>query len=297
MLCHISKMKDKRLAKISTFGSQITSVISVALVLLILGILAMALQASRSLSDDIRSNVSFVVKLAPTASDADINRVKSLVGATPGVASFVFASPESILAEESRLMGEDYARSLDENPFGAEFEIKMKPEYASGDSIATVSARIAADAAVAETVSESAVIDSVNSALRRLSVVLLAIASALLVISFVLINNTVSLAVYSRRFIIHTMKLVGATGAFIRRPFVLAGIATGLVAAAVAIVLLAGIRLYATTFDPSVENILPWQSMAIIFVVVTVAGVLICSAASAIATNRYLRTDYDDMFK
>ncbi|MDE6334576.1 MAG: permease-like cell division protein FtsX, partial [Muribaculaceae bacterium] len=184
-------MKDKRLAKISTFGSQITSVISVALVLLILGILAMALQASRSLSDDIRSNIGFVVKLAPSASDADINRVKSLVGATPGVASFVFASPESILAEESRLMGEDYAGLLDENPFGAEFEIKMKPEYASGDSIATVSARIAADAAVAETVSESAVIDSVNSVLRRLSVVLLAIAAALLVISFVLINNTV----------------------------------------------------------------------------------------------------------
>lgn len=290
-------MKDKRLAKISTFGSQITSVISVALVLVILGILAMALQASRSLSDNIRGNMGFVVKLAPTATDADINRVKSAVGATPGVASFVFASPESILAEESRLMGEDYAKLLDENPFGAEFEIKMKPDYATGDSIAAVSARIAADAAVMETVSESAVVDSVNSVLRRLSVVLLAIALALLIISFVLINNTVSLAVYSRRFIIHTMKLVGATGGFIRRPFVLAGVATGAIASAVAIALLAGVRAYASTFDASVDEILPWQSMAMIFVAVTLAGLLICTAASAIATNRYLRTSYDDMFK
>lgn len=293
----ISKMKDRRLAKISTFGSQITSVISVALVLLILGILAMALQASRSLSDDIRSNMGFVVKLTPSATDADINRIKSLVSATPSVASFIFSSPESILAEESKLMGEDYAALLDENPFGAEFEIRMKADYASGDSIAAVSARLAADTAVAETVTESAVVDSVNSVLRRLSVILLSIAAALLVISFVLINNTVSLAVYSRRFIIHTMKLVGATGGFIRRPFVLAGVATGAIAAAIAIVLLIGIRAYASTFDPAVDRALPWQSMAIIFVGVTVTGLLICTCASAIATNRYLRTDYDDMFK
>ena len=268
----ISKMKDRRLAKISTFGSQITSVISVALVLLILGILAMALQASRSLSDDIRSNMGFVVKLTPSATDADINRIKSLVVATPGVASFIFSSPESILAEESKLMGEDYAALLDENPFGAEFEIRMKADYASGDSIAAVSARLAADTAVAETVTESTVVDSVNSVLRRLSVILLSIAAALLVISFVLINNTVSLAVYSRRFIIHTMKLVGATGGFIRRPFVLAGVATGAIAAAIAIVLLIGIRAYASTFDPAVDRALPWQSMAIIFAGVTATG-------------------------
>ncbi len=257
----------------------------------------MALLASRSLSDDIRSNMGFVVKLAPDAADADINRVKSVVAATPGVAGFVFASPESILAAESELMGEDYARLLDENPFGAEFEIRMKPDYATGDSIAAVAARISADDAVVETVSESVVIDSVNSVLRRLSVVLLAIATALLVISFVLINNTVSLAVYSRRFIIHTMKLVGATGGFIRRPFVLAGLGTGAVAAAVAIILLACIRAYASTFDAAVGTVLPWSSMVMIFVAVTFAGVLICTAASAIATNRYLRADYDDMFK
>jgi len=290
-------MKDKRLAKISTFGSQITSVISVTLVLIILGILAMSLQASRSISDNVRSNMGFVVKLSTTATDADINRIKALVSATPGVASYVFSSPESILAEESRLMGEDFGKMLDENPFGAEFEIKMKPTYATGDSITAVSARIAADSAVAETISQSAVVDSVNSVLRRLSVILLSIAVALLIISFVLINNTVSLAVYSRRFIIYTMKLVGATGSFIRRPFVLAGTVTGAIAAAVAIAMLAGIRVYAATFDPVVEQALTWQSMTIIFVAVALTGLLICSAASAIATNRYLRSDYDEMFK
>lgn len=277
-------------------GSQLTSVISVALVLVILGILAMTLAGSRRLADDIRSNIGFVAKLAPESTSADVERVKGRIEALPGVQSYVFASPENILDEESRLLGQDISEMLDENPFGAEFDIKMKPEYASGDSIAAVSGVLAGDASVEEVVTETAVVDNVNSVLRRLSAVLLAVAAALLIISFVLINNTVSLAVYSRRFIIHTMKLVGATGAFIRRPFLAAGAVTGLTASAVAIALLAGARGYAATFDPVVAEILPWNLMGLIFAGVVVAGLVICTAASAIATNRYLRSGYDEMF-
>ncbi len=108
-----------------------------------------------------------------------------------------------------------------------------------------------------------------------------------------LINNTVSLAIYSRRFIIHTMKLVGATGAFIRRPFLIAGLAT----AAIAIAVLAAIRAYSTSFDAALDSALPWPSMGWIFAGVLACGLLICLIASIIATNRYLRADYDEMFK
>jgi len=290
-------MIKKRMAKISTLGSRLTSIISVTLVLLILGILAMTFEASHRLSDDIRSNMGFVVRLSPTATQTDINRVKQTVSSLDGLSGYDFASPESILAEESRLMGEDIGAMLDnENPFGAEFDVKVKAEYASADSIARLSALISPDPAVEEVVSETDVVDSVNSVLHRLSIVLLAIVAALLIISFVLINNTVSLAVYSRRFIIHTMKLVGATGGFIRRPFVLAGIAIGAIAAAVAIVLLAGIRAYATTLDPVIDTLLAWSDMAWIFAAIALIGMLICALASTIATNRYLRADYDEMF-
>ena len=289
-------MNEKPSAKISTLGSRLTSIISVTLVLVILGILGMTVEASRRLSDDIRRNIGFVVKLTPGVAEADINRVKQLIGSNAAVASYVFSSPESIMAEESHLMGEDLSELLDENPFGAEFDIKVKPAYALGDSIETLAAAISADAAVEETVTETAVVDSVNSVLHRLTVVLAAIAAALLIISFVLINNTVSLAVYSRRFIIHTMKLVGATGGFIRRPFVLAGIATGAIAALAAIALLAALRAYGAGIDPMVATTLPWSSMAWIFAAMAVVGVAICALASAIATNRYLRADYDEMF-
>lgn len=289
-------MSRKRSVRISTLGSQITSVISVSLVLLILGLLAMILVASRSLGEQVRSNMGFIVKVERGATDVDVNRLKQYFGAAPYVDRYVFSSADDILAEESKYIGEDLASLTDENPYGAEFDVKVRANWATGDSIESLAARVQAYDAVEEVVTETAVIDSINSVLSRVGWVLAAIAAALLVISFVLINNTVSLSVYSRRFIIHTMTLVGATGGFIRRPFVLAGLATGAVAALVAIGLLAALRGYAATLDPIVETAVGWNSMWLIFAAMMLTGLIICGLASMIATNRYLRAGYDEMF-
>lgn len=289
-------MSRKPKARISTFGSQLTSIISVTLVLLILGILAMTMLASRGLGDDIRSNIGFVVKLDRTADDTEINRLKRELMEAPFTESLAFISSEEILSEESAMMGEPLDSLLDENPFGSEIDIKVQADYANSDSIATIASRIEMIPAVDEVVTEAAIVDSVNSVLSRTSIVLIAIATALLIISFVLINNTVSLAVYSRRFIIHTMKLVGATGSFIRRPFLLAGAATGSIAAVASCGILAGLRAYAASLDPLVDRLISWTDMGLIFGGLIIAGLLICVLASTLSTNRYLRADYDEMF-
>ncbi len=60
----------------------------------------------------------------------------------------------------------------------------------------------------------------------------------LVVVSVVLVMNTIRTAVYHRRKEIEVMKLVGATEWFVRGPFVIEGIMTGLIAAAIALALL-----------------------------------------------------------
>ena len=59
---------------------------------------------------------------------------------------------------------------------------------------------------------------------------------ALAAISVVIITNTVKLSVFTRRTEISIMKYVGATDWFIRWPFVIEGIITGLVGAAIPII-------------------------------------------------------------
>lgn len=289
-------MAQRRSNRISTFGSQLTSVVSVTLVLLILGVLAVVGIAGQSGADMLKSNLGFIAKVERNAPETELNRLKKYFAEAPFVASYVFSSADEILATESEYLGDDISALVDVNPYGAEFDVKVKPEYASVDSIEAISTAVSADSAVEEVLTESSMIAAVNSTLGRITWILLAIAAALLVISIVLINNTVHLAVYSRRFVIHTMKLVGATGAFIRRPFIVAGALNGLFSAAIASVLLVAMIAYGASVDPLLASAFSIKLCTVVIIGLFIVGVVICTIASLFATNRYLRANYDDMF-
>lgn len=289
-------MAKRRSNRISTFGSQLTVIVSVSLVLLILGVLAVVGIAGHSGADMLKSNVGFIVKVEREASEADVNRLKKIFNSAPYVAEYVYASADEIMATESQYIGEDIAGLLDINPFGAEFDVKVTSQYASVDSIENLSEALRRDAAVESVLTESSMIASLNDTLGRVSWMLLGVALALLVISIVLIYNTVHLAVYTRRFVIHTMKLVGATGGFIRRPFIVAGTLNGLISAALASLLLIGALAYGAQIDAFVGACFTINLCAIVVAGLFLIGLIICTIASLFATNRYLRADYDDMF-
>ena len=290
-------MSKRRIKHISTLGSQLTSIISVTLVLVLLGLTALGGIAVRSLTDDVRRNLGFTVKMKNDVNDGELNEMKRFLAEAPFCESYVYLSAESIMEEESRSMGENIYELLDTNPFSAEFDVVLVRDYANADSIAALSERLPAVAGVDEVLTEGAVIADVDTAFNRLRIVLLTVSGALLLISFVLINNTVSLSIYSRRFLIHTMKLVGATAGFIRRPFIRAGAASGLAAGLAASAILIGLRAYVGNIDPAIAYGLTPATMASVSGGIIITGVIICAGASMIAANRYLRLGYDDMFR
>ncbi|MDE6854397.1 MAG: permease-like cell division protein FtsX [Muribaculaceae bacterium] len=290
-------MTENRSRRISTFGSRITSLISVALVLVLLGLAGMMFIAGRNLTDNVRRNLGFTIKMERECSADHINALRRALLADAAVGQLEFSSADDILAQESRLLGEDIAALLDGgNPYAAEFEVKVNPLYARTDSLNVISARYASSPGVSEIVTESAVIEGVDSTLRRVSAVVAVVALVLLIVSVVLINNTISLSIYGRRFVIHTMKLVGATGAFIRRPFLIAGLVNGLIAGLLAAGVLIGVRFWAVSFDAGLVEALPWMGVGAIAAAVVLLGMFICVTTAAFATNRYLRASYDEMF-
>lgn len=289
-------MVQKRSLHISVFGSRVTSVVSVALVLVLLGMAAVLTVAAHKVTDRVRQDMGFTVKMEHDAPDRAINDIKKLLTDAPFAESFVFAGADEILALETEIIGEDIVSLVDENPYSAEFDVKVRTRWANSDSINSVSKQILKQRGVEEIITDSSVIDNLNANIARLTWIMLAIALALLVISFVLINNTVSLAVYSRRFIIHTMRLVGAKGSFIRRPFLAAGAMTGFAASIAAIAILAIIQAYAIRIDPVLAGTMCWHTSTLIYILLTIAGIGICLVAAAFATNRYLRSNIDEYY-
>ncbi len=290
-------MTGKKKSKRTTLGSRLTSIVSVSLVLVLLGVVAMTAICGHNGSKLLSSNIGFVVKIDREADSLTVVNLTQRLAGAPFTRESKYSSPEAILAEESKYIGEEAIALVDENPYNAEIEVKVKEYYASPDSVASLAARVQAYDGVEEVLAQTAVLRTVNTNLHNLMLILLIVAAALLAISLVLINNTVYLSVYSRRFTINTMRLVGATPGFIRAPFVKAGAVTGLIASLVAIALLVPFKLYLCGIDPMIADLLPLSEEIMVYVALLLLGTAICAGASAVATTRYIRVDYDDMFK
>ncbi len=289
-------MEKKKLSGITIFTKQITSTVSVTLVLLILGIIAALAIATKSITDEIREKVGFTVILKEDISENEIDRLTQTFATADYVSGCEYTSADENLARWEEENGEDIMQVLGVNPFSGEFDVRVTSDYASVDSISLITAGLEALPTVDKVEINLSMIDGINRNMRVLTIALVLVAVALLLISFVLINNTVRLTVYSRRFIIHTMRLVGATPGFIRRPFIKVNILHGIIAAVVASLLLAALLGYARSIDPAVGIAVPWSAITWVFAALLGAGIVICSIAALFATNKYLYLDYDDMF-
>lgn len=280
-------------------GKQLTATISVALVLLILGIVGLLAIGTRSVTDNIKENLGFTLVMKEDASEADINSLKQAFTGSEYVSSFTFLSSADILRQEEELMGIAIEDVVGVNPYQPEFNVKVKAQWANGDSITMITERLSSHRGVDNAVTHTEMVDEINTNIRVITMVLLAVAVALLTVSFVLINNTVRLTIYSRRFLLHTMQLVGATPGFIRRPIIVRNVINGIVAAVVAILLLEGV-MWIINSDPQtsheIDGALPTESVVLIFAGMVLAGALICGLAALMATNKYLRRNYDELF-
>jgi cell division transport system permease protein len=290
-------MKQQGRKGIPIFTSQLTATLSVAMVLLLLGLIAMLGISAHTVTNDIRSSVGFDVVLNDSVTAKEINALKHTFVSAPYALSVAYRSSDDAMAQWQRDTGEDLMDVLGVNPFNGEIEVKVKPQFAATDSLSKIIAPVAKLAGVKRVVVNARMIDDINRNLRTIFVALGSVALVLLLISLALINNTVHLDIYSRRFLIYTMTLVGATGGFIRRPFLISNMLSGIIAALIADVLLVGGLFALRSDDPMLANLIPWGQAAYVLVGVVVAGVLICLAASAFSTTRYLHTSYDDMFK
>ncbi len=273
-----------------------TSLVSVSLVLFLLGIMAVTVIIACNLNDQLRHNLGFIVRMQQGASEQSISTADQALKASKAVSTVTYVSADDIYAQEQTLMGEDFAQLLDANPYSAEFDVKVQPQYAFTDSIAALTAFFAGLPEVEEVISESTVIDGIDRTLKRFGLILAALIVLLGVVAVALIRNAVFLSIYSRRFIIYTMKLVGATGAFIRRPFVRASVVNGIFAGLIATALVAALLYYATELDAIFAVVFTPVNISLIGAALLICGMLICGLTALAATNKFLRSTYDEMF-
>lgn len=284
-------------SRISYVNTNVTSIVSVALVLLLLGIGAMLGLFARSATERIRAGIGFDVSMADTASDGEVLAMKRKLSAAPYTASVRYVSKEEALMYWQQETGEDLMQVLGFNPLTAEFEVHVRPQYAVVDSLNMIEASLSGMPGVDVVQVHRDQVEAISRNISSIVAVLGIVALALLAISFALINNTVRLTVYSRRFLIYTMKLVGATPGFIRRPIVVSNILNGVIAALVAAVMLSVGLFYIDKAEGGWTELVTPQEVWCVYGALVLVGAVLCGIGALLASNKYLRLDYDELFK
>lgn len=292
-------MKENKEVKISYVAAHFTTIISVTLVLILVGIIAMVWIGADKETRRMRERIELSVIMQDSISNDRARQLETAIKSTPYALQTAFISKEEAMAQWKKDTGEDLEQLFGVNPLSPEISFTVKADYASAPQIAKIRAELAEMPGVADvSVPETDTVEAINRSVSRLTALLGVIAIVMLVISFVLINNTVHLTIYSRRFTIHTMQLVGATNGYIRRPVVLNNMMCGLVAGLIA----SGLIALALAFAPQagfnhVNDVIGWLEFGMVAVGITLVGMLICSLAAWMSTAKYLGKDYDELFK
>ena len=277
-------------------NAYLSSVISISLVLLLVGIASLLMVNAKGVSDYFKENMQVSVMMKQTVSDEEALKFKESLDGERYIKNTVFISKEQGQRELAQQLGEDFLDVFETSPIPVSIDVTLKADYVSADSLEVVRNFIEKSPLVDEVVYQSSLVDALNTNLSRISAVLGIFIALLLFISFVLINNTVRLNVYARRFTIHTMKLVGATRSFIRAPFLVQAVFQGVFAAFIAIIALVVMMYFMRSEFEKLFEIFRLDLLLSVMGIVLVAGIVICLASTWRVVNKLVSLKKDELY-
>jgi cell division transport system permease protein len=286
-----NKIMRRRLA-----NAYLSSVISISLVLLLVGVASMLLVNAKSVSDYFKENMQVSVLMKDSVPEEKAMSFAESLLEERYIKTATFISKEQGQAELAELLGDDFVDIFETSPIPVSVEITLDADYVSSDSLEVVKTEISKSPLVAEVNYQGSLVDALNANLSKISMVLSIFIALLLFISFVLINNTVRLNVFARRFTIHTMKLVGATRSFIRAPFLVQSLFQGVFAAVISILALVGGLYFVRNEFEQLFEVFRMELLLVVLGIVLVSGMLICLLSTWMVVNKLLSLNKDELY-
>lgn len=292
----MEEFEDSRAAK-KTKTIYVSTVISISLVLLMVGLLGLILVHGRKLSNYVKENIVLNVIINEGTKEVDILQLQKQIEGNNYVKNTAYVSKEVAAKNLTADLGEDFIKFLGYNPLLSTIDVYLKADYANNESIEVLSKQLRKNAIINEVRYQKSLVDMINQNIRTISLVILGFGTVLLIIAVALINNTIRLAIYSQRFLIKSMQLVGATRGFIRKPFINYGILHGFIAGLIAIILLLLTLYFAQQEIPELVVLTDMFEFAIVFIGVVAVGILISGISTYFAVTKYLGLKTQDLYR
>ncbi len=272
------------------------SIISIALVLYMLGLLGLIVLHAQELSDYFKEKIEVSLILKDNSSEGDVLRLQKTVQAAPYTKQAKFVSKKEAAASLRQEIDEDFLDLLGYNPLYASINLHLNAPYANPDSLKQIEAKLAQKPIIKDVYYEKSLVSLIHKNVRTIGIIILSLSALLFLITLTLINNTIRLSMYSNRFLIKSMQLVGASWGFITRPFVKKAIINGFISGIIAVSLLGGTLYYAQQQLPELKLLQDIPRFVILFILVILIGIIISWVSTLITVRKYLKMRLDDLY-
>lgn len=277
-------------------GMSMVSVISIAIVLMILGtVLILALSVNKLATDTNKQVDQMDVFIDDKLGVDEIKTLSEKIIAIGGIKSIKFKSRDEGL-KELKAEWKDNAYLLDgyeeANPLPNSFQVRV---FDINDAKIVAKKIESMDGIIRV----NYFADEIEQMLKISSYIKLGgfvIVAFLAVISVFLISNTIKLAVNSRQEEISIMKWVGATNGFIKGPFIIEGVLLGIIGSIFATAVT--VLLYKYLYSTGTLNVAPILANALvepglingdIFIIFVTLGAGIGAVGSLVSLKKFLR--------
>jgi len=218
----------------------LVAIVTTAFTLACFGMFLLLYLNLRSVVGSLQDDLKVIVYVHDNLSAQGVADLQQRLKGEPEAAALTYVSKEKALAdfraqfpsEQSLLQG------LGDNPLPASFEVTLAPRYRSTDAVKRWTDRLKAVPGVAQVQYSRDWIDNLATVVGYVELASAAVGLLLAAASVTIIANTIRLTLYARREEIEIMRLIGATGAFIKIPYLLEGAVLGALGSMVALAIL-----------------------------------------------------------
>lgn len=274
----------------------LTSTVSIALVLVVIGIFGIQLIWAKKQTDQIKTDFTLRIELKKGTPDSVVVAFKNRLAQKQEVAEVTYIDEAQAALDFSKMVGEDFVDFLGYNPLPATLEINFKPPFADASKLQKFKADVLTHISVESAECPESDLNKINRNIQRFGLILLGIGAILIVIAISLINNTIRLIIYSRRLLIKTMLLVGATKAFIRKPFLWSGTLQGLLGGLLAVTLLSGIYWAGENQFEELQQSRDYLLLGALAGSIVILGAALSFICTFFAVHKYIHLKSDKIF-
>jgi cell division transport system permease protein len=275
----------------------IYSIIGVAIVLFIMGIMGWLFLNLHSIGDNFKEDIRISVYIRSTDKNT-VGKIQQFIANQDYAKNVEYVDKEKAKAIWNKENNEDWAKILDVNPLPESIDFFAKAAYVNIDSLNKITAAIEKEFQnqIADIQYPKSLVTNLNERATKIGFIFLVLSIILCIIVIISIDNTIRLAMFSNRFLIKTMQMVGATRNFISKPLLIRALFNGLISALIAIFLLFGLIQWTTSQFPQLDKLQGISNSLLLFGGLIILGVGISVFSTHRSVLKYLKMKLDELY-